>query len=68
MFYIDPGTGSMLFTVLIGVLGAGAYALRDSIVKAKFLLSGGRTVTMDDEVPDFVIFSDDKRYYDSLRK
>ena len=21
-FYIDPGTGSMLFTILIGVLGA----------------------------------------------
>lgn len=67
MFYIDPGTGSMLFTVLIGVLGAGAYALRDSIVKAKFLLSGGRTVTMDDEVPDFVIFSDDKRYWNVFK-
>ena len=25
-FYIDPGTGSMLFTILIGVLSAGVLA------------------------------------------
>ena len=33
MFYIDPGTGSMLFTILIGVIGAAIYALRNSWVK-----------------------------------
>lgn len=24
--YIDPGTGSMLFTILIGVIGAAVYS------------------------------------------
>lgn len=42
MFYIDPGTGSMLFTILIGVIGAAIYALRNSWVKLKVLLSGGK--------------------------
>ena len=41
-FYIDPGTGSMLFTVLIGVLGASAYFLRNSFIKLRFYLSGGK--------------------------
>ena len=26
--YIDPGTGSMLFAILIGVLGAGVYVFK----------------------------------------
>ena len=25
LLYIDPGTGSMLFTVLLGVIGTGTY-------------------------------------------
>ena len=40
--YIDPGTGSMLFAILIGILGAANYLLKDWIVKIRFLLSGGR--------------------------
>ena len=42
--YIDPGTGSMLFTILIGVLGALIYALRNVLVKVRFLFSGSRSV------------------------
>ena len=26
ILYIDPGTGSMLFTILLGVLGAAFYS------------------------------------------
>ena len=43
IFYIDPGTGSMLFTILIGVLGALIYALRNSWMKLKVLFLGGRS-------------------------
>ncbi|MBQ3428595.1 MAG: CDP-glycerol glycerophosphotransferase family protein [Mogibacterium sp.] len=63
LLYIDPGTGSMLFTILIGVLGAGAYKFKDMTVKARFLLSGGKTKSTDNEHPDYVIFSDHKRYW-----
>lgn len=62
-YYIDPGTGSMLFTVLIGILGAGVYALRDFFVKLRFYLSGGKAASASDERPAFVIFSDHKRYW-----
>ena len=61
--YIDPGTGSMLFTILIGVVSAGIYALRNAFVKARFVLSGGRQEKGDDARKEFVIFTDSKRYW-----
>ena len=61
-FYIDPGTGSMLFTILIGVLSAGIYALRNSLIKLRFFFSGGRQQKKQKESSPFVIFSDNKRY------
>ena len=60
--YIDPGTGSMLFTVLIGVIGASVYALRMLLIKLRTRLSNGK-VTVDSNNLPFVIFSDDKRYW-----
>lgn len=53
----------MLFTILLGLLSAGTYSLRDSLVKAKFYLSGGRVEKNNGEAPDYVIFSDHKRYW-----
>ncbi len=63
LHYIDPGTGSMLFTILVGLLSAGGYKFKDSLVKARFMLSGGRTKSSGSEHPGFVIFSDHKRYW-----
>lgn len=62
LLYIDPGTGSMLFTILIGVIGAGIYSLRMFWIKLRFILSGGKAEINEDKIP-FVIFSDDKRYW-----
>ena len=61
--YIDPGTGSMLFTILVGTIGAGSYALRDRLVKLRFYLSGGRAEKNSGDAPDYAIFSDSKRYW-----
>ena len=58
-FYIDPGTGSMLFTVLIGIIGAGIYSLRMLWIKLRFKISGGKIETATKKIP-FVFFSDDK--------
>lgn len=60
--YIDPGTGSMLFTILIGVIGAAVYSLRMLLIKIRFKLSGGKVEVSQEKIP-FVIFSDDKRYW-----
>ena len=62
-FYIDPGTGSMLFTILIGVLGAAIYALRDSAMKLRFYLSGGKAEKENAERIPYAIFTDSKRYW-----
>lgn len=47
--YIDPGTGSMLFAILIGIIGALNFALRGWIIKLRFLLSGGEKTAVDQE-------------------
>ena len=61
ILYIDPGTGSMLFTVLIGVISAAVYSVRVFAMKAKVKMGGrGRT---DADREDIVIFSDNKRYW-----
>ncbi len=60
--YIDPGTGSMLFTILIGVIGVCVYSLRMLLIKIRFKLSGGKIEASNMKTP-FVIFSDDKRYW-----
>ena len=62
-FYIDPGTGSMLFTILIGIIGAAIYAFRNLLVKAKFWMSGGKQKQTGEGRSPFVIFTDSKRYW-----
>lgn len=61
--YIDPGTGSMLFAILIGIIGAANYLLKNWIVKLRFILAGGKKVETNVHKIPFVIFSDDKRYW-----
>ena len=61
--YIDPGTGSMLFAVLISAIGVLYFAFRGIFVKLKFLFSGGRIKEKAGEDIPLVIFSDDKRYW-----
>ena len=60
--YIDPGTGSMLFTILISIIGAGIYSLRMLFIKIRYTLSSGKVETSAKKI-SFVIFSDNKRYW-----
>ena len=62
LLYIDPGTGSMLFAILIGIFGALGYVLRMAWVKIRFKLSSGKKEITVDKIP-YVIFTDDKRYW-----
>ena len=62
-FYIDPGTGSMLFTILIGILGALRYVFKSWFVKLRFFLSGGRKTKDDRDKLPLVIFSEGKQYW-----
>ena len=64
--YIDPGTGSMLFAILIGIIGALNFALRGWIIKLRFLLSGGEKTAVDLEKHPLAVFVDDKRYWNVM--
>ena len=63
LLYIDPGTGSMLFAILIGILGTVRYLLKIGFVKLKFILSGGKKVDINSGRIPLAIFSDNKRYW-----
>ena len=63
LFYIDPGTGSMLFTILIGAAGAAIYALRSARVKLKTLFAGRKGARGKEAGAPFVFFTDSKRYW-----
>lgn len=60
--YIDPGTGSMLFTILLGVIGAAFYSLRMLFIKLRFKMGAGKTEIGDKKIP-LVIFAESKRYW-----
>ena len=63
LLYIDPGTGSMLFTILIGVFGAAVYFFRGLFMKIKFILGRGKLDKTINDKQAYVIFSDHKRYW-----
>jgi len=65
--YIDPGTGSMLFTILISIFGAAFYLVRTLFVKLKFVFTGGKKVDKSKDRLPFVIYSDDKRYWNIFK-
>lgn len=63
LLYIDPGTGSMLFTILLGAVTTLYFFARKLLVQVKFRLSGGKAEKADAEKISYVIFSDSKRYW-----
>jgi hypothetical protein len=59
--YIDPGTGSALFSIMIGI-GAGAYFLiRGVFLKLKIVLFRQKKVKQSKY--KYVIYAEDKRYW-----
>ena len=60
--YIDPGTGSMLFTLLIGVLSAAVYGARTLFIR---LRTGAGRKADKNKIP-LVIYSDNKRYWNTF--
>ena len=64
--YIDPGTGSMLFTVFIGIISAAVYVARAVIIKIKNSVGAGKKIQADKNKIPVVIFSDHKRYFSTF--
>jgi hypothetical protein len=66
LFYIDPGTGSMLFSILIGLVTMLYFMGKAAFIKLKFVLSGGKAVSNKDRYP-FVIYSEGDRYWNVFK-
>ena len=61
LLYIDPGTGSALFTIIIGIAAAAVFAFQTAFFKAKTLLAIGKA--KQGRKNKFVIYAEDKRYW-----
>ncbi len=62
ILYIDPGTGSMLFTVLISIIGFLLFIAKTLWIKLRFILTGGRASSKNADKIPYLIFAEDKRY------
>ena len=67
VLYIDPGTGSMLFSILIGVVSTLVFFGRKLMMKMKFVISGGKAARLSNMKIPYVIFSDHKRYWNVFK-
>ena len=65
--YIDPGTGSMLFSILIGIVSSLIFFGQRLFMKLKFVLSGGKGAKISSAKIPYVIFSDHKRYWNVFK-
>lgn len=63
--YIDPGTGSMLFSLCIGLISVLWFGLRKLWLKLKYISPG--KVKADRKKMGIVIYSEDKRYWTTFK-
>ena len=66
LLYIDPGTGSMLFSILIGATATLYFLARAAVLKLKFLFTGKKG-TVDASAHKYVIYNEDKRYWNVFK-
>jgi hypothetical protein len=59
--YIDPGTGSALFSIAIGIAAASFFLFRTFILRIKVLLFKRKKFNQPKQ--NFVIYAEDKRYW-----
>jgi hypothetical protein len=67
LLYIDPGTGSMLFSILVGAAATLYFLARALIIKAKYIVSGGSVSANTDLSYPYVIYSEGKQYWNVFK-
>lgn len=66
ILYIDPGTGSMLFSIVIGLATALYFVGKAAIIKLKVFFTGGKAIASKNHVP-LVIYSEGTRYWNVFK-
>jgi hypothetical protein len=65
--YIDPGTGSAMFSILIGAAATVYFLGRALIIKLKVVISGGKAPrAASDDIP-YVIYCEGKHYWNVFK-
>lgn len=68
--YIDPGTGSMLFSILIGAAATLFFLAKAAILKIKLLFSAkknGVSTTADSNLKNYVIYNEGLQYWNVFK-
>ena len=65
--YIDPGTGSALFSILIGAAATLYFLGRALLIKAKSIISGGKSIIIDSSENLYVIYNEGKQYWNVFK-
>lgn len=68
--YIDPGTGSLLFSALFGIIGTLFFLSKALIIKLKTFSFGEKINKKDKSYkikPKIIIYGEDKRYYNVFK-
>lgn len=66
--YIDPGTGSMLFSILIGAAATLFFLAKAAWLKLKVFFSGKKSgVVQDSSYRPYVIYCEGKQYHNLFR-
>ena len=60
--YIDPGTGSMLFSIFIGAAATLFFLGKAAILKLKLFLSGGKSGKQDTSFTPYAVYNEGKQY------
>ncbi|WP_461255417.1 CDP-glycerol glycerophosphotransferase family protein [Treponema sp. R80B11-R83G3] len=67
LLYIDPGTGSALFSILIGAAATIYFLGRALIIKLKVFFSGGKAANAVSTEHAFVIYNEGKQYWNVFK-
>jgi len=65
--YIDPGTGSAMFSILIGAAATIYFLGRALIIKLKVFFSGGKALNAASSEHPFVIYNEGKQYWNVFK-
>lgn len=69
LLYIDPGTGSMLFSILIGAAATLFFVAKAAWIKLKILLSGKKDCSgiVDASYKTYVIYNEGNQYWNVFK-
>lgn len=67
LLYIDPGTGSMLFSILIGAVATLFFLAKAAWIKIKVLFAGKNSSTIDSSYKEYVVYNEGMQYWNLFK-